>query len=188
MNKRITLRDIAGYCPEEAIWKMVIDLGQSIKDNGHCPLSPDGVMVDDKAFLTDDSADTQSQFLAPECTDGATKGQAQQIWSLGALVYFASSGRTLFGGYGGAYQKNHPNVLLPTLRKDHQSLTALVQQCLAFDPSSRIGIDRVMDEARKGYEQCRKAKRCPIGKTRGTMAATTRQKAENWPEEMQETI
>ena len=76
MNKHITLRDIAGYCPEEAIWKMVIDLGQSIKDNGHCPLSPDGVMVDDKAFLTDDSADTQSQFLAPECTDGATKGHA----------------------------------------------------------------------------------------------------------------
>lgn len=188
MNKRITLRDIAGYCPEEAIWKMVIDLGQSIKDNGHCPSSPDGVIVDGMSFLTDESAGTQTQFLAPESSDNTNCNQAQQIWTLGALIYFASSGRTLFGGYGGAYQQSHPNVLLPVLRKDHQSLTALVQQCLQCDPTLRIGIDKVIDEARKGFENCRATMRCSTESKRKSMPTASRLKTENWPEEMIETI
>lgn len=188
MNRRITLKDIAGYCPEEAIWKMAIDLGQSIKDNGYCPLSPEGVIVDDTSFLTDENAATQAQFLAPECSDGASYSPAQQIWTLGALIYYASSGRTLFGGYGGAYQKNHPHVLLPTLRKDHQPLTPLVQQCLAFDPSSRIGIDSMIAEARKGLENCRSTRRPSSRKAYETLPSTSRQITENWPEEMKETI
>ena len=189
MNRHITLRDIAGYCPEEAIWKMVIDLGQNIKDNGHCPLSPDGVVVDSMSFLTDESASNQAQFLAPESSDDNTAcNQAQQIWTLGALIYFASSGRTLFGGYGGTYQKSHPSVLPPTLRKDHKSLTALMQQCLQFDPSSRIGIDKVIDEARKGFENCRGTMRCRNENAKESLPTISPRNTENWPEEMIETI
>ena len=188
MNRSITLRDIAGYCPEEAIWKMITDLGQSIKDDNNCPVSPDGVIIDGMTFLTDEQVEKQNHFQAPECSDGATGGQAQQVWALGALIYYASSGRTLFGGHGGAYQKNHPNVLLPSLRKSHDSLTAVMQQCLQHEPSSRIGIDKLIDEARKGLETCRKAQRSRSKTAKAIVPTNNKQKRENWPEEMKETI
>lgn len=185
MSKRITLKDIAGYCPEEAIWKMIADLGQSVKDAGHCPMSPDEVIVDGVSFLTDDHGGLQEQYLAPECNDGTPCGQRQQIWTLGALIYYASSGRTLFGGHGGAYQRRHPNVLLPSLRKSHSSLSVLMQQCLQHDMSSRIGIDKLLDEARKGLENCRKTKR---GHNKGieelVPSSATKQRKDHWPEEM----
>ena len=122
MNKPITLTDIAGYCTEDAIWKMVVDLAQSIKDNNHCPLSPDEIIIDDKSFLTGEKSDKKLHMLAPEYSNGKPYGPSQQVWTLGALIYYASSGRTLFGGHGGAYQKEHPNVLLPSLRKSPMSI------------------------------------------------------------------
>ena len=189
MSNRITLKDIAGYCPEEAIWKMIVDLGQSVKDSGNCPVSPDEVIVDGMSFLADDHGDRQEQYLAPECSDDTPSGQQQQIWTLGALIYFASSGRTLFGGHGGAYQRRHPNVFLPSLRKSHSSLTALMQQCLQQDLSSRIGIDKLLDEARKGLENCRKSQRSLNKVTEQRLpSSATKQRKDQWPEEMIEMI
>lgn len=188
MNKRITLRDIAGYCPEEAIWRMAVDLGQSIKDNNQCPASPDEVIVDGLSFLIGEKTDEQPEFMPPESSDKAPSGQPQQVWTLGALIYHASSGRTLFGGHGGAYQKTHPNVLLPSLQKSHQSLTALMQQCLQYDPSSRISIGKLVDEARKGLENCRKTTRCRSKAAQEAAPESDKQRKENWPEEMIETI
>lgn len=188
MNKRITLRDIAGFCPEEAIWKMVADLGQSIKDNHQCPLSPDGVIIDGVNYLLDENCTGQAEFLAPETAEDFPCGKQQGVWTLGALIYYASSGRALFGGYGGTYQKSHPNVLLPSLHKDHQSLTALMQQCLQHDPGARISIDQLVIEAQKGLENCRKATRRHIDGVEETTVATVKQQKENWPEEMKETI
>lgn len=188
MNKRITLRDIAGYCPEDAIWKMVADLGQNIKNNHNCPSSPDGVIVDDLSFLIDETVTIQEEFLAPEITDGTTQGIKQEIWTLGALIYYASSGRILFGGHGGTYQKSHPNVLLPALRKDHQPLTALMQQCLKNEPEDRIDINRLVTEAHKGLENCLKMTRGHKEIAKETSAAIFKNQKENWPEEMKESI
>lgn len=188
MNKIITLRDIAGFCPEEAIWKMIVDLGQSIKDNHQCPLSPDEVIIDGMSFLLGEKSSDRFQFLAPECTNEASCGQAQLVWSLGALIYYASSGRILFGGNGSIYQKNHPNVLLPSLRKSHQSLTALMQQCLQYDPSSRISINKLIDEAQRGLGSCRKTMRGHCKSTEESAPSSANQRKENWPEEMIEMI
>lgn len=189
MSKRITLKDIAGYCPEEAIWKMIADLGQSVKDCGHCPASPDEVIVDGMTFLTDEHGNRQEQYLAPECSDGTPCGQQQQVWTLGALIYYASSGRTLFGGHGGTYQRRHPNVLLPSLRKSHSSLTALMQQCLQHDMSSRIGIDNLLDAARRGLDNCRKTQRSLNKATEELVSSSaTKQRKDHWPEEMTEMI
>lgn len=188
MNKRITLKDIAGYCPEEAIWRMAADLGQCIKNSSQCPTSPDEVIVDGLSFLIGDKTDEQSEFIPPECFSNAPYGQPQQVWTLGALIYHASSGRTLFGGHGGAYQKIHPNVLLPSLQKKHQSLTALMQQCLQHNPSSRISIGRLVDEALKGLGNCRKTTRSYCMADRKAASKGDNQRKENWPEEMIETI
>ena len=188
MNKRITLRDIAGYCPEEAIWRMAADLGQCIKDNSQCPTSPDEVIVDGLSFLIGEKTDERPEFMPPECVNKAPCGQPQQVWTLGALIYHASSGRTLFGGHGGAYQNTHPNVLLPSLQKSHQSLTALMQQCLQHDPSSRISIGKLVDEALKGLEKCRKTTRSHRKAAQDAAATSDKRRKENWPEEMIETI
>ena len=188
MNKRITLRDIAGYCPEEAIWRMTIDLGQCIKGNTQCPKSPDEVVIDGLSFLIGDKTDVQPEFMAPEYSNNTHYGQPQQVWTLGALIYHASSGRTLFGSYGGAYQKTHPNVLLPSLQKKHQSLTALMQKCLQHDPSSRIIIGKLIDEALKGLENCRKTTRSHCEAAQEAASKGDKQRKENWPEEMIETI
>lgn len=188
MNKPITLTDIAGYCTEDAIWKMVIDLGQSIKDNNHCPLSPDEIIIDGTSFLTGEKSSEQLHMLAPEYSNDKPYGPSQQVWTLGALIYYASSGRTLFGGHGGAYQKEHPNVSLPSLRKSHGALTDLMQQCLKHDPSSRIGIDKLIDEARKGLDNCRMTQRSPRQTAEDTLPPSDKQKRESWPEEMKEMI
>lgn len=188
MNKHITLRDIAGYCPEEAIWRMAADLGSGIKDNNQCPKSPDEVIVDDLSFLIGEKTDEQPEFMPPECSDMASFGQMQQVWTLGALIYYASSGRTLFGGHGGAYQKDHPNVLLPSLQKSHQSLTALMQQCLQHDPSSRIGINKLVEEAHKGLENCKRTPRCRCKTGQEVAPKSDHRRKENWPEEMIEMI
>jgi serine/threonine protein kinase len=79
-------------------------------------------------------------------------GESGFVWSLGALTCYASSGHYVFGGRGGVYQYNHPEVELPTLRKEHFALTPIVKRCLCYSPSQRISINELHTIAIKGLE------------------------------------
>lgn len=186
MNKVINLHHIAGYCPEAAIWKMIVDLCCIIQgqDKRRTPITPYSLFVDGGTFYIDDSDEISPEFLPPEYVTGESITESQQMWMLGATIYYASSGRILFGGHGGYYQRSNPYVQLPVLQKAHQAITPVMQRCLQTDPSQRINVQELKDIALRESERCRRAPR---------LRARPQQTASNkiitdrkWPEEMVE--
>lgn len=186
MNESITLCNIAGYCPEEAIWKMIQDLCDIIEQNpaGQCLLTPDSIIIDGDKFLIGHTQEEQAAFLPPEHQVNETSmGTPQLIWSLGALIYYASSGRILFGGHGGRYQQQYPQVALPVLQKKHQRLTPVMQRCLQREPISRISAQELKSIAQKERARCLNKSRQPALASQQP-TAVSRQDGGRWPEEM----
>ena len=183
----MTIRDIAGFCPEEAIWKMIADVSECLLNDGVCnELSPDSVIIDGNSFMVNSTQDIEYEFHAPEHKDGHQSGEKENVWSLGAIAYYASTGHVIFGGHGGKYQKEHPLVSLPALPKGLQSLTPLLQKCLCYDSKERMGLKDLNDLARKGLEDCGKQRR---KKTKSVKEEEKKEKGvnytgEKWPEEM----
>lgn len=155
---KVTLNDIAGFCPEEAVWKMLSDLCRIAEAGAEATLPklcPARILVDGKTFLIDDTEAYDERFDAPELTGkGGKVGATELVWSLGALTYYASTKQIIFGGRGGSYQREFPHVALPSLQKMHQGLTPLMKQCLCSDPGSRISLEALSAHARSGYEEC----------------------------------
>ena len=154
----LTLQDIAGYCLEEALWKMLADVSGAWMDAlGACPAvyDPSQVLVDGDDFSVQatDAVPHHEEFAAPE--GGNSQEAASLVWTLGALVCFASSGHGIFGGRGGAYQRRHPTVALPVLRREHSALTPLVQRCLQYHPSDRPTLQQLHELALAGLQACR---------------------------------
>lgn len=122
-------------------------------------INPGIVLIDGENFRIDSNipvADTV-EFYPPE---GIEKyGEEGFVWSLGALVCYASSGHYVFGGRGGSYQHDHPNVELPTLRKEHTALTAIVKGCLCYSSSQRMKLRELHDLAIKGLASCNQTNR-----------------------------
>jgi serine/threonine protein kinase len=187
MKHKMTIRDIAGFCPEEAVWKMMADVSECLLNDGvGNALSPDSVVIDRNSFMVNSTQDTGNEFHAPEHKNGQQHDEKEEVWSLGAIAYYASTGHVVFGGHGGKYQKEHPLVTLPALPKGLQSLTPLLQKCLCYDSNERLGLKELNDLARKGLEECGKQRR------EKSMSAKEEEKKENgikytgekWPEEM----
>ena len=184
MTDKIRLRDIAGYCAENAIWKMVTNLCGMVEEENLFMLAPDTVVVAGDSFIAETHGVTNTEFQAPEYEEGQSQTIAQQIWTIGALIYYASSGHILFGGYGGLYQRQHPKVQLPALQKAHRNLTPLMQKCLAFEPSERINLEELGHMAQNGLQQClqRKRPQYTAGKKQEDKPQVL--SSETWPEEM----
>lgn len=184
MSKQMTIRDISGFCPEEAIWKMIADVSECMLNDGvgH-GLSPDSVLVDGKSFMVNCTQDIENEFHAPEHKDGQLSDEKAEVWSIGAIAYYASTGHVVFGGHGSKYQKEHPLVPLPALPKGLQSLTPLLQKCLCYDSNVRIGLKDLNDLARKGLKECgmQMRKKTMSSKEKENDAKYT---GEKWPEEM----
>ena len=180
----VVLRDIAGYCPERALWQLVADLCQEAQGgfgDGR-NLAPDGIIVDGDAFRLADDGQPEPAFLAPEHGGDGVDREAQLVWSIGALVCYAATGRVIFGGYGSAYQLKHPLVALPALPKEHRRLTPLVQRCLCADPAQRIALSELAAMARDGLAQCRTER--PVRGDRMEERACGSSNEKQWPERM----
>ena len=162
MNNNFSVHSIAGFCNEKAIWKMIVDLTSDMlaeQLKTWIVINPGIVLIDGENFRIDSNipvADTV-EFYPPE---GIEKyGEEGFVWSLGALVCYASSGHYVFGGRGGSYQHDHPNVELPTLRKEHTALTAIVKGCLCYLSSQRMKLRELHDLAIKGLASCNQTNR-----------------------------
>lgn len=189
MKYDMTIRDIAGFCPEEAIWKMIADVSECLLNDGFGNgLSPNSVIIDGNSFMVNHIQDVEEEFQAPEHRDGQQPDEKEFVWSLGAIAYYASTGHVVFGGYGGKYQKEHSLVYIPALPKGLQSLTPLLHRCLCYDSNERIGLKDLRDLARKGLEECGKQKRKTIIKAREEeeKGKSVNRSGEKWPEEMVE--
>lgn len=189
MSKQMTIRDIAGFCPEEAIWKMIADVSDCLLNDGVANgLSPDSIIIDGNSFMVNRIQDIENEFHAPEHKDGQ-QSEEEKVWSLGAIAYYASTGHIVFGGQGGKYQKEHPLVSLPALPKGLQSLTPLLQKCLCYDSNKRIGLKVLNEHARKGMEECgkhRRKKNMSDNNEEEKKENGVKYTGEKWPEEMVE--
>ena len=189
MKYKMTIRDIAGFCPEEAVWKMMADVSECLLNDGVCNgLSPDSVIVDGMSFMVSRIQTIENEFLAPEHKNGQQSNEKEAVWSLGAIAYYAATGHVVFGGYGSSYQKEHPSVPLPVLPKGVQVLTPILQKCLCYDSNERIGLKDLHNFARKGLEECGRQKRKKIQSAKGEEKKENEVKytGEKWPEEMVE--
>lgn len=181
-DRSLTLKSIAGYCIEEALWKFVVDIVPDIQDKKFIlrGIDPDMVVIENDDFHIQPKDDVVPSFCAPE----EELGEKAMVWSLGALLCYASSGHLIFGGSGSLYQAKHPSVKLPVLQKKHSTLTPLVQSCLVYNPQKRISLDELVIEARKGLELCKKRARSKskvkVEKDYPVISSLD----ERWPEEM----
>ncbi|MGH3164038.1 MAG: serine/threonine-protein kinase, partial [Streptosporangiaceae bacterium] len=122
-------------------------------------LSPDGPRVID--FGISRAAGTVSAagvgwvtgspgFMSPEQALGGEIGPPSDIFSLGAVLSFATTGRGPFG------RGSRPEVAyrlvygLPDLGEIPADLRPLVERCLAKDPAQRPTADEVLDAANHG--------------------------------------
>lgn len=179
---RMTLKSIAGYCIEEALWKLVINIVAEIQEKRLVlgGIDPNMVVIENDDFQLVSKEEIMPSFCAPE----EKPSEAAMVWSLGALLCYASSGHLIFGGSGSSYQSKHPSVKLPVLQKKHSSLTPLVQRCLKYSPEKRISLNELVIDARKGLELCKKRVRSKsnvkVEKDRPMVSSLD----ERWPEEM----
>ena len=143
-------------------------------------IDPDMVVIDNDEFHLVPKDNVMPEFCAPE----GLASETATVWSLGALLCYASSGHLIFGGSGSLYQVKHPSVKLPVLQKKHSSLTPIVQRCLANSPEKRISLDELVIEARKGMELCKKRTRSKSNVKVEKEHPVTTSLDERWPEEM----
>lgn len=186
MNKN-TIHSIAGYCSEKALWKLLVDLITDALRNvseSWIVLTPDHVIVDGEEFYIDSNTSSEplTEFIPPEGIENY--GESGYVWSLGALVCYASSGHYIFGGRGGAYQHSKPKVELPALRKEHSNLDAIVKRCLCYSPSQRISLNELLELANKGLESNNQKTRVKQSKELEKTNMPSLTTNESWPEKM----
>lgn len=178
-NGMMTIRDIAGFCPEEAVWKMMADVSGFLhKEKEGYLLSADTIMVDGEQFLVTGAKNTTTE--------------EEMVWSLGALAYYVATGHDIFGGHGHSYQQEHPQVALPMLQKSFHALTPIIHRCLCANPSDRISMSELELLARKGLATCAQRQRQEIKETEDSAACRKDKRIpqsgscgnEKWPEKM----
>lgn len=183
----MTIRDIAGFCPEKAIWKMMADVSSYLTNEDVVYyFSPDSITIDGEMFMVENGACMQNEFVAPECIEGGKTGTKQMVWSLGSVAYFAATGHIIFGGHGSIYQKDNPSVPLPVLPKNYQALTAVLHKCICYNPDKRISMAEVNDLAQQGLASCEKHKREKREVEEKEIESIKKSIGEKWPEDMVE--
>lgn len=180
----MTIQDIAGFCPEEAIWKMMADVSAFLlNDDAVHMLAPASVIVDGNMFITCGDAKVAPEYLAPEQDHDTDGKELQLVWQIGALAYLMATGHVVFGGHGGRYQREHPHVSLPVLPKNLSLLTPVIQRCLCYEPVKRVGMKELNAMATKGLAACSRQQRVKAEQPSGK-ALLRNSEGDKWPEEM----
>ena len=184
----MTIHSIAGYCSEKTLWKLLVDMSSDILDETSKTrkvIIPEMVIVDGEDFrLTEEAPQGLStEFYPPEGI--GVSGSEGLVWSLAALVCYASSGHYVFGGRGGFYQRTHPKVELPTLKKEHSGLAALVKRCLCYLPSQRICVSELHAAAVKGFESNVQRSRVKRKNELSETKAFSEAMDDEWPDKME---
>ncbi len=182
---KLTLTGIAGFCPEPAVWQLVADLCDIVQAHrSGAYLAPENIIADHYSFRVDDTGVEAQEFQAPETAATGQVTDAQCVWSMGALIYYCTLGRVVFGGHGSAYQRQHPDVALPVLPKTHRALTPVLHRCLCTDPAQRIGLQelRALAHEKLGQLSTDRPRREPAPQHNDKKQPSCHQKS--WPEEM----
>ena len=113
----------------------VIDFGISRAAENHNTLTETGQMIGTPPFMSPE-----------QLTDARSVGPASDVFSVGALLVYTSTGRGPFDAdspYLTAYRVVHD---APVLDGVPEPLHALLERCLAKDPADRPGLDELARE------------------------------------------
>lgn len=182
-----TIHSIAGFCNEKGLWRLLADLTSQLLDtpsNTRKAIVPEMVLIDGEHFLLNEKTHQKpsTEFYPPEgIGDSGSEGL---VWSLTALICYASSGHYVFGGRGGSYQQTHPKVELPTLKKEHSPLATLVKRGLCYSPSQRISLSELHAAAMKGIESNAQKSRTKWSGEPINGNAPSEMTDDAWPEKM----
>jgi eukaryotic-like serine/threonine-protein kinase len=90
------------------------------------------------------------QYLAPEQVAGQAATPATDVFALGALAYYAATGRPAFGEGPEVGVVHRVLSVEPPLDGCPPELLDLVRACLAKDPAARPTTDQVVEACRSG--------------------------------------
>lgn len=163
MKKKITLSDIAGFATEKSVWKLIrslVDIGNN-KPLGK--LSHNDIFVSGNTFETntdgecmkryagDTLAGCRMVFAAPETfRDNATNfDKASNVWSIGAIAFYAIMGTDIFEGKGGETQT--ADTAVPVISSSHAStsLSDLIRRSMSYLPADRPTLADIRQQADK---------------------------------------
>jgi serine/threonine-protein kinase len=129
-----------------------------LTDDGHAKVSDFGI-----AKTIDDSDQTQTLelvatlgYLAPERLAGEAASQRSDLYSVGVLLYEASSGRRPFVEATPpaemlAIERGHPPALASLRSPVPDTLVAVIERSMARDPARRFGSAEEMAAALDGH-------------------------------------
>lgn len=169
----MTANDIAGYCFESTLWRILCDITTDKAFQQSSSLYP---LIEPKNIIINNDSFSISSH-AQQCNE------SDAIWHIGALISYLSSGHPIFGGKGKKYHENHPMTQLPSLRKEHYALTPIVHACLNADKSKQISIEELRKQSLIGYNDSLDREKTRIEQPQ-KQALTKISLNETWPEEM----
>ena len=184
MKKELTLKDIAGYATERMVWQLMLYLSDGCNQGKLYDISPDRIIIQGKDFLLNNNgaAPAGKAFAAPESFSHKTVLQeVSDVWTMGALAFYAITGTDVFEGKGGETQDRDTEV--PRLSSAHasQDLSTLVRRCLNYTPGERPA----RDEIRQMAQEKLAVRTLPSKKLLGKVGkGYTSSLIKFWPEEM----
>lgn len=148
IRKRIqkkTLREYMAAYPEgmgiNAAVAMLIPIAVKLRDshndgNAHLQISPDSIMVAVKGAVllpatTSESDRYASGYAAPEIYRGASAGNLSDIYSFGAVLYYAAYGKHPMNALTRAENANEE------LNLENKALVEVLQTAMALNPANR---------------------------------------------------
>jgi len=178
-KNNLTLDSIAGYCSERLAWMLVAKIAE-LHQQLQGMVNPFCLCVEGTGFELNADALTSSNetpYAAPE----GTKGEASDVWSMAATVFYVVMGCNVMNGEGGVAQR--PDSVLPWMRSEMPELSQLIVDCLAYEPSSRPTMASLAALAQNGIRVAKERE----GEHPRQKVTIQRPQANidlNWPEEM----
>lgn len=130
----IGLEEIAGYMTEKATWELLDFLS---KNEGEDVL---------KRISSSDIGIKNDEFCLLNKTKQTSRvDEADYVWHVGALAFYALMGVQVFGGQG--FEKQTTEMEVPYIGSPHcsSSLSLLIHQCLLFESSQRPKLAEVRE-------------------------------------------
>lgn len=151
MKTEITIKDIAGYATERTVWQMLYSLSGESEHGLMKHTTHDSITVEGHVFRQNSKGQTSepSVFAAPETFNNKTEvyADATDVWSIGAMAFYAITGVDVFEGKGGKTQTEATIVPRISLSRVSYQLSQLIHQCLSFSPAERPSKATIKKEA-----------------------------------------
>lgn len=189
MKKDITLKDIAGYTTERTVWQLMLNLTDHCGKGNLQKVSPASITVDGAGFVVREcmGAEVGMTFAAPEVFRSNAAGEtaaypsATDVWTMGALAFYAITGMDVFEGKGGETQTKDTAISRISSAHATPELSTLISQCLRFLPEGRPSLTEIQQQAMKALS----APAIPRKRlTSQTGKSYARSLVKFWPEEM----